>query len=35
MSKTKYRLKNVANKTVYYTGQFVVAPIVAVVKRVP
>ena len=31
MSKTKYRLKNAANKTVYYTGQFVVAPIVAVV----
>lgn len=31
MSKTKYRLKNVADTTVYYTGKFAVTPIVAVV----
>jgi hypothetical protein len=31
MSKTKYRLKNVADTTVYYTGKFAITPIVAVV----
>jgi hypothetical protein len=31
MSKTKYRLKNIADTTVYYTGKFAVTPIVAVV----
>jgi hypothetical protein len=31
MSKTKYRLKNVANSATYYTGKFAVAPVVAVV----
>jgi hypothetical protein len=31
MSKTKYRLKNAADTTVYYTGKFAITPIVAVV----
>jgi hypothetical protein len=31
MSKTKYRLKNVADTAVYFTGKFAITPIVAVV----
>lgn len=31
MSKTKYRLKNVADTAVYYTGKFAITPVVAVV----
>ena len=31
MSKTKYRLKNVAETATYYTGKFAIAPVVAVV----
>lgn len=31
MSKAKYRIKNVADTTVYYTGKFAITPIVAVV----
>jgi len=31
MSKTKYRLKNVADTAVYFTGKFAITPVVAVV----
>lgn len=31
MSKTKYRLKNVADTAIYYTGKIAITPIVAVV----
>ena len=31
MSKTKYRLKNVAETATYYTGKVAIAPVVAVV----